>query len=117
MGVRKAPRPFQDSTHGFLPHFEAKPVKRRPVNPETARLGPLFSRLAEDRGPNAVVDGGPAPGGSAAREEPIESGQRGDAGRADRAKAPVRREPAGLFRGLLWSGGFGLRSKSRPPRP
>ncbi|OQC67902.1 MAG: hypothetical protein BWX48_00407 [Verrucomicrobia bacterium ADurb.Bin006] len=116
MGVRKAPRPFQDSTHGFLPHFEAKPVKRRPVNPETARLGPLFSRLAEDRGPNAVVDGGPAPGGSAAREEPIESGQRGDAGRADRAKAPVRREPAGLFRGLLWSGGFGLRSKSRPAR-
>lgn len=117
MGVREAPRPFQDSTQGFLPHFEAKPVKRRPVNPETARLGPLFSRLAEDRGPDAVVLGGrPAPVVSAAREEPIESGRRGDADVGGRAKAPVRLEPAGLLRGLLWSGAFGLRSKSRPTR-
>lgn len=116
MGVREAPRPFQDSTLGFLPHFEAKPVRRRPVNPETARLGPLFSRLAEDRGSGAVVGGGPAPVGSAAREEPVETGQRGDGAVGDRAKVAVRREPAGLLRGLLWSGAFGVRSKSRPMR-
>jgi len=116
MGVREAPRPFQDSTQGFLPHFEAKPVRRRLVNPEPARLGPLFSRLAEARAPDAVVGGLPAPGVSAARAEASESGRLGEAGRADRAEAPVRREAAGLLRGLLWSGAFGLRPKSRPTR-
>ena len=116
MEVREAPRPFQDSTQGFLPHFETKPVKRRPVSPETARLGPLFSRLAEDGDLDAALGGRPAPALPVARGEPIDSGGCVGAAERDRAKVPAQREPARLLRGLLWSGAFGLRSKSRPTR-
>lgn len=120
MGVREAPRPFQDSTQDFLPHFEVRPPRRPPVSPETARLGPLFSRAVERQieasGP--VAEGGrqgvhPPPGSVSvvAAAGRIEEGS----GTALAAGA-FRRELPGLWRWLLWSRCLGFRLKPRAAR-
>lgn len=120
MEVREAPRPFQVTTQGFLPHFEARLPKRQPISPETARLGPLFAGCDEGKAegpamaPGVVIE--PCSALATPVRAPTEQARRGSVGGAIQPTAAVRTEPIGLLRGLLWSGALGFRLKPRPAR-
>jgi hypothetical protein len=120
MGVREAPRPFQDVAQGFLPQFEVRPPRRQSIRPETARLGPLFAGPVESQAWGKRRGG---PGGDERRSAEAAAGpvQR-EAGTCVMAEGtrpagrPARRERPGRWRYLLWSRALGLWPKPRSVR-
>lgn len=123
MGVRESPRPFQEIAQGFLPQFEAKPLKpsrQQAVSPETACLGPLFSRHFDGQAGSSGAAAGtrgdcPSVPPSGALEASGAVRCVGEGGGV-RAKAGTRGGAVGLLRGLLSSGSLGVRFKVRPAR-